>query len=121
MLRTLHVGEAVERRGGSHMLRTLHVGEAMKRRGGSHMLRTLHVGEAMKRRGGSHMLRTLHVGEAVERREPHVKNTICTVGAKKHFPLRSGTTYVERKKYHLETHVQRKACVLQDAYYAPFI
>ena len=35
------------------MLRTLHVGEAMERRGGNHMLRTLHVGEAMERRGGA--------------------------------------------------------------------
>ena len=32
MLRTLHVDEAMERRGGSHMLTTLHVGEAMERR-----------------------------------------------------------------------------------------
>ena len=35
------------------MLRTPHVGEAMERRGGSHMLTTLHVGEAVERRGGA--------------------------------------------------------------------
>ena len=60
-----------------------------------------------------HMQRDIYTGTV------GIKKTFCCVLVQR--TLNDRRAQHKRKKYNLETHVQRNACVLQDAHYAPFI